>query len=67
MFSICCVLIEMTISVFTDVGLGFFDFVLGFVTSDAFFCDSEVSFENSDVIFCWRCTGMVKGGITVTQ
>jgi len=65
MLSMCCVLIEMTISVFTDVGLGFFDFfVLVFVVaSDASFCDSEVFCENSDVIFCWRCTGMVKGGL----
>lgn len=51
----------MTISVFTDVGLGFFDFVLGFVASGTFFCDSEAFWENSDVIFCWRWTGIVKG------
>ena len=38
MFSICCVLIEMIISVFTDVGLSFFDFDLKFVASDSFFC-----------------------------
>ena len=54
MFSMCSVLIEMTISVLTDVGLGFFDFVLTFVASDAFCSDSEVFCVNSDVIFCWR-------------
>ena len=69
MFSICSVLIEMTMSVFTDVGLlGFFGFVLDFVASDAFFCDSGVFCENRDVIFCWRCTGIVvKERITGTQ
>ena len=59
MFSIYCILIKMIISVFTEVGLGFFDFVLTFVASDPFLCDSdsEVFCESSDVIFGWRCTG----------
>ena len=47
----------MIVSVSTDVGLGYFDFVLTFVASDPFLCDSEVFCESSDVIFGLRCTG----------
>ena len=49
MLSICGILMEMMISVFTDVGLGFFDLFLGLVVSD-----SGVLCWNNDVIFCWR-------------